>query len=222
MDFSDKKTISIGSNNYFSGTWKKPLNCPRCGYGTDAPLTGCSVIRMDSGYFITVAMKCTHCQKTFISLYEATDPPETAQFIRCYPSYSGDPVPTQLSDMSPRFADLNRQAQTAEEHELIDIAAVGYRAALEVLVKDYAIKELSEPEEEVKQKKLAGAIGKYLKQEELVATADVVRILGNDYAHFERQYPQLDFNTLKYYYQIFLNMIKVQYDIKHPPVTRQG
>ena len=87
-------------------------------------------------------------------------------------------------------------------------------------MKDYAIQELNEPEEAVSKKSLCDAIAKYLAQPDLIATADVVRILGNDYTHYKRNYPEHDFLLLKKYMEIFLAQIEVQYMIKHPPVSR--
>ena len=101
------------------------------------------------------------------------------------------------------------------------MAAIGYRHALECLVKDYAIIELKKDREEVVKKTLAEAIGEYLGEKELVATADVVRILGNDYAHYERKYPEHDFALLKNYMRIFIGLIETKFMISHPPVARK-
>ena len=118
------------------------------------------------------------------------------------------------------FIDMYNQALQSEFNKNLELAAIGYRSALEILVKDYAIKELGQNPKEVISKKLCPAIGAYLNQEDLVKTADVVRILGNDYTHYERKYPQHDFELLKGYMEIFLKQIEVQYMIKHPPVSR--
>ena len=48
----------------------------------------------------------------------------------------------------------------------------------------------------------------------------VVRILGNDNTHYERDYENIDFDVLKQYLNIFIEMIEVQIKIKNPPVSR--
>lgn len=83
-----------------------------------------------------------------------------------------------LASISERFIDMYNQALTSEHNQNYELAAIGYRSALEILVKDYAIQELNEPEETVSKKSLCDAIAKYLSQPDLVATADVVRILA--------------------------------------------
>lgn len=87
-------------------------------------------------------------------------------------------------------------------------------------MKDYAINELGISESEVSKKSLFDAIGNYLGQTDLLKTADVIRILGNDHTHYKQQYPQHDFKLLKGYMDIFLKQVEVQYMIKHPPVSR--
>ena len=42
----------------------------------------------------------------------------------------------------------------------------------------------------------------------------------NDFTHYERKYPQHDFELLKKYMVIFLKQIEVRYMIMHPPVAR--
>jgi hypothetical protein len=227
MDFSSKKGIAFNSTRYFTGTYEKPMTCPHCGYGTDGTITNYSLFANNENAYVAISIRCTHCNRLFLAIYEGKPPikgnidSEHLNFIRCIPSDSGVPAPENLETLSPRFAELHHQAQVAVEHDLYDLAAIGYRCALEVLVKDSAIEELKEPPEVVKKMKLERALAKYLKQEKLLKTADVVRFLGNDHAHYEKRYPELEFPVLLKYYNMFLQMIDVEYSSNHPPVSRQ-
>ena len=89
-----------------------------------------------------------------------------------------------------------------------------------MLIKDYAIKILGEKKENVIKYKLYKAIELYLKDVDMSNCADVVRILGNDNTHYERDYENIDFDVLKQYLNIFIEMIEVQIKIKNPPVSR--
>lgn len=117
---------------------------------------------------------------------------------------------------------MYNQALYSESAGHNELAAVGYRAALEILVKDYAIEERGANKDEVKNKTLCVAIEEYLEQQNLIASADVIRILGNDYAHYERKYPEHNFEILKDYMEIFIHLIGTNLRIAHPPVSRQG
>lgn len=212
-----KPANTIASN--FSGKYNKPATCPFCGYGTDAPVVKKETYSFNGHYIIAATCQCTSCGKFFFfaseyhkdSLYQ----PITIPSISFIP-YENE----NLAAISERFIDMYNQALQSEFVGNIELASIGYRSALEFLVKDFAINELGKPREEVIKKKLHNAIGEYLNQNDLVSTADVVRILGNDYTHYERKYPQHDFDLLKGYMDIFLKQIEVQYMIKHPPVSR--
>lgn len=127
-----------------------------------------------------------------------------------------------LGELSPRYLTACQQALNAEFRGDLELAAIGYRSALECVVKDYAIKELGKPRDEVVGKSLFAAIGEYLsEQKELLNTADVVRLLGNDYTHYERKYPEYDFDILKQYFNIFTAFLRMKVSAAHPPLSRK-
>ena len=117
------------------------------------------------------------------------------------------------------------QADTLKAEKIgdIELAAIGLCAALETLIKDYAIDELGKPAEEVAVKNLYQVIAEYLLQKDLINTPDLIRILGDDYVHYEDRYPVHDLVILKGYMEIFLKQIEMQYMIGHPePVAVDG
>ena len=115
---------------------------------------------------------------------------------------------------------MYNQSLKAESNGHYELAAIGFRTSLEILIKDYAITELNLSEDDVAKKNLFNAISEYLNQDNLIKTADVIRILGNDFTHYERKYPEHDFELLKGYMNIFVKQIEVQYMVNHPPVSR--
>lgn len=212
------KGASVFGN--YSGNYKKPSICPYCGFGTDAPFSAKSPYSFNGHQLFIAICTCTACGKNFFFACEY-DAKKTEYDPMIYPAVAFTPYSNEiLEKISPRFINLYNQALQSEFHKNVDLAAIGYRTALETLVKDYAVNELGQNPEEVSSKKLCAAIGMYLNQEELVKTADVVRILGNDYTHYERKHPEHDFKLLKSYMEIFLKQIEVQYMINHPPVSR--
>ena len=200
--------------------YEKPATCPHCGYGTDATFQSKAVHDFNGKKLLVATCKCTSCQKTFMFAVEGGDT-ATSSCSCIYPApSSSEYFNDKLSAISERFIIIYNQALRAEFNGDYELAATGMRSALEILIKDYAIKELNQPKEEVAKKDLFKAISEYLKQPELISTADVIRILGNDYTHYDRKYPQHDFELLKGYMDIFLKQIEVQYMISHPPVFR--
>lgn len=217
MNYLLKKASAFGN---FSHTYRKPSVCPHCGFGTDAPFAKKDTYSYNGHYLLVATCTCTSCGKQFLFVCEYDSGKENYDPI-VYPNIAFTPYSNEiLEKISSRFIDMYNQALQSEFHKNLELAAIGYRSALEILVKDYAIKELGQNPEEVSSKKLCPAIGTYLNQEDLVKTADVIRILGNDYTHYKRKYPQHDFELLKGYMEIFLKQIEIQYMINHPPVSR--
>ena len=207
-------------NKSFQGKYKKPSICPYCGLLVDAPLLKTEAFSFNGHYLLAATCKCTSCQETFFFACEYSKN-SNAYIPVSYPAISFIPYSNEtLQKISPRFIDMYNQSLLAEFNKNFELAAVGYRSALEFLVKDYAITDLGENKDEVSSKTLCNAIGTYLHQEALVKTADVVRILGNDFTHYQRKYPEHDFILLKKYMDIFLGQIEAQYMINHPPVSR--
>lgn len=165
----------------------KPTLCPHCGISTDAIFRDAKQLPFSSGgaekslSFVSLLWACTACKRHFLTCYVADKKRRAATLVYMYPPaapYAPDPL---VQDLSPRFVDLYRQAQAAEDLEAWDVAAMGYRAALEVLLKDYAIRALGRDEKAVARSKLADLIVEVFHEQELVNCADVVRLLGNDY-----------------------------------------
>lgn len=213
------KSASDFSNNY-SFQYQKPTTCPHCGYGTDATFSYKTIYNFNGHILLVGVCRCTACQKQFLFVCEYIKE-SPAENVCVYPSISFKPYENKLlASFSEHFIDMYNQALASEFSGNIELAAIGYRSALEILIKDYAINELHEDAQKVSSKKLFDAVKDYLKQDELINTADVVRILGNDYTHYTRKYPQHDFDILKTYMEILIKQVEVLYMIKHPPVSR--
>ena len=67
---------------------------------------------------------------------------------------------------------------------------------------------------------IADLIALYLENEELANSADVIRILGNDYTHYDRKRPEFDFELLKKYVEVFVTLIEAKLKGCFPPLKR--
>ena len=214
------KTFSMNDSSY-NFSLQKPMLCPICGAFQDGTIISKAMHSgPDDTQIGTVGYKCSHCAKPYVVLYKIDWKSKTGDFGGFYPPASIDYENETLESMSPRFISTYNQALRAESRGDIELASIGYRQALECLVKDYAINELRAEREQVVKKSLCDAISEYLGEKDLVSTADVIRILGNDYAHYERKYPELDFALLKRYMEIFIKLVETKFLIAHPPVSR--
>lgn len=206
---------SINNKKYI-----KVSTCPYCGIGTDAIQVKIFPFEISNGVIANVSYKCTSCDKVFHVSYIHKANEDEFKPYSVYPNFQGRIFSEAITATSPRFIKLYNQAFKAEYDSNYELAGCGYRNALEILIKDYAINVLKEKKEEVIQYKLFQAIAKYLKDVDMSNCADVVRILGNDNTHYERDYENIDFDVLKQYMDIFIDMIDVKIKVKNPPVSR--
>jgi len=208
-------TIPVNNYNYGADI---PIRCPYCSAYVEPHIEEVRSLNYNGKILETITFKVNCCSKLFFANYEFDTSLKKTTLLTVNPPAQPEPLPDEIVKMSPRFAELYKQAHFAEQQNYYELAGSGYRNALEVLVKDFAIKELNKPEHEVAKKKLYDAIGDYVPSVAVTA-ADVVRVLGNDYTHYERKYDDIDFEVLKKYLRIFINAIENELLIRHPIVN---
>lgn len=219
--YKDRVFTNTSCSDLNGKKYKKVSTCPHCGIGTDAILTKTASFNISSGLIATASYRCTSCDKTFHVSSIMLSNSDTFIPYSVYPNFQDQTFSEHIQTTSPRFVKLYNQAYKAEYDTNYELAGCGYRNALEVLIKDFAINILGENKEEVIKCKLFEVIGKYLSDVDMSTCADVVRILGNDNTHYERDYENIDFDVLKQYLDIFIKLIDVQIKMKKPPVSRK-
>lgn len=123
-----------------------------------------------------------------------------SRLIKCEPI-----VPTLqkfeavVSAVSPAFIEIYNQSKAAEEYGLDHIAGMGYRKALEFLIKDFAIRSDPEKEEKIKSETLGACIKKYIDDKYVKQTAKATSWIGNDETHYQRLNEDKDISDLKRY-----------------------
>jgi len=111
------------------------------------------------------------------------------------------PIAEKVAAMSTRYAEILKQAAFAENLGLDEVAGGGYRKALEVLVKDFVLtRDDLDGEQRARIPKMF--LGQCLKEEWI--PDDMIRDfgeraawLGNDEAHYEREWLGMDLGNLK-------------------------
>lgn len=218
--YKEKTFLNTYTPTLENKKYMKVLTCPYCNISTDATQTVIKSFSIENGTIADATYKCTSCDKVFHVSYVKSNDEDIFNPYSVYPNFQGREFSDEIKKVSPRFVKLYNQAYKAEYDNNLELAGCGYRNALEVLIKDFAINVLKEKKEDVVKIKLYGAISKYLSDVDMSKCADVVRILGNDNTHYERDYENIDFKVLKEYLNILIEMIEVKIKIKNPPVSR--
>lgn len=190
-------TEELAQSKYALRT-QTPNICPMCNTTLEmSPLFGfydCDP-RYSNIKIPYVVLKCPKCERISFASYEHTpleqDYAMSADLI-CYNLY---PYPTQQKEFStdiknkhPRFCNIYNEALLAEHHQLDEICGMGYRKALEILIKDYAIEKNPDKEAEIKKAMLGKCINEYIKSDKIQALSKASAWLGNDETHYEKRH----------------------------------
>ena len=156
---------------------------------------------------------CPKCRKVFLGRFrQAIEPAyrRTADFMHEYELFPMTPSRESFSEdilgLSLTFVETYGQAQQAEAEGLSQICGIGYRKALEYLVKDYLCHKFPADEEAIK----AEALGQSLRRIEdgrIQTLAQRATWIGNDETHYVRKHEDLDVKTMKTFIQAMIHFI---------------
>lgn len=200
-----------------------PTRCPNCNAFILPSILDYKKLVFSDNSLLIIVYRGECCHKPFYATY--TYNPYKADLLDIYPHLKPATLPNKVKELSPRFAKLYEQSYTAEQNGSLELAGSGYRNSIEILIKDFAIKKLQAPEDKVSKMKLYEVIGNYLNEVNIdTSVADVIRVLGNDYTHYQRHYEDIDFIVVKKYLDIFIQQIETKLLIMDPiiPVNRQN
>lgn len=169
---------------------------------------------------ISIMYYCTGCKHTFISRYKTDDFKKSDGYVALHLICS-EPVNPQnvifggeITTLSERFTRVYNQAYQAEQLHLDEIAGVGYRKALEILIKDYAISLHPDDTEDIKTVWLKKCINKYITDESIKTLAEASADLGNDETHYERLYEDCSIEDLKEFINAAVSQIETNIKTK--------
>ena len=125
------------SNSYIMDEPFSQGECPICGKGIQY---SCIKNIEDEDTFIQVC-RCPLCSEVFVLVYEINVNRDYVFKAKYPPKNFIKELPEFVKDISHRFCDIYIQAEKAYNNGLLEICGSGYRKALEILIKDYLIKD---------------------------------------------------------------------------------
>lgn len=199
----------------FSVTYlDKPDICPICHLGID-PRIRFAYISDGGAYEAQVVFQCPieTCRRVFIGHYIKLSRDDHYNITRLEPT---NIHPREFSDeiraVSRNFTEIFNEALTAENYGLKQICGVGYRKALEFLIKDYAICQTADENEvdEIKRKSLGRVIKEHISSENIRIVAEKAAWLGNDETHYIRIFTEMDVDDLKRLIELTVRWIEME------------
>lgn len=179
-----------------------PDICPFCGVAMDPRLISASYaeISRKNSFVITVTLQCTRCENLF-----HIDKAENGQ-LTVMPQRPYFDLDKRIEVLYPTFSKIYLQSLQAQAEGLTEICGMGYRKALENLVKSYLIEKSSSNSQRILQEPLSQSIAK-IEDNSIQALAKAGAWLGNDQVHLLKKHPEYDVETMKQFIKVLAVII---------------
>ena len=190
-----------------------PDYCPHC-HNNVSPIVKANNRRNYKQKTIDLFLLCTNrsCLEAFIGTYQPTYSKEN--FYKLVKVSKGNLKLPTISDTikstSPDFFKIYSEAYIAEQEGLLNICGIGYRKALEFLIKDYLILESPSDTDVIKKKFLGKCIDEHVDNPKLKSAAIKAVWYGNDEAHYTRKWINKDLNDLKKLIELTRHWIEME------------
>ena len=170
---------------------------------------------------IEVLNYCKSCKSSFITFYNNFETPSGRTWIENSTPSKFEPIypenkifSDKIFNLSPKFQTIYNQANTAESYSLNEIAGMGYRKALEFLVKDFCIHLNPDKKDEIESLLLGKCISTYISDEKIKNLATASTWIGNDETHYIRKHVDKDIQDMKQFIHALLYFIEYQLTVE--------
>ena len=172
-----------------------PDKCPICHHHSQVAIL--STESSGNGTTAGAMFKCGYkpCQAVFFGYYTLANSVNSPVIFPSLLDVSF--VSDTVKEISPNFFEIFRQAETAFNDGLTQIAGPGYRKALEFLIKDYASYLHPDHKDEIEKKYLRNVITDYIEEKRILEASKRASWLGNDETHYKRKWGNKDIHDLR-------------------------
>lgn len=198
-----------------------PKYCPHCGLHVNAE------DRMGSFFshtrdassppenYLEVVFQCPsqECGRLFIGWYQAVSTTRGPYvFVKTIPGASlKKNFEAFIAQTSPTFCHIWNEAYEAEQAGLREICGMGFRKALEFLVKDYLCLRHPAEKDAIVSSSLANCIQSHIDDPKTKSCAKRAAWLGNDETHYLRKWEDKDLTDLKILIDLTVHWIMMEH-----------
>lgn len=214
-------TSATNLENHLIFEIELPTTCPHCSKGIIPKHIGTFHIRSINVKIPTIYSNfmCPNCNRIFIAVYFTYITDGVHHVEKMFPAISNKKIDKKsfsenISNMSPSFVKIYNESFLAEQQGLSEICGMGYRKALEFLIKDFAIKQNPLNENEIKNKQLSPCINEYIENNKIKTLATASAWLGNDETHYCRKHEDYNVNHLKAFINAIVSYIDSELNVE--------
>ena len=215
----NSEQIVFYNDTRFTAKLSHPDICPICNKGI-VPKVISAVACYGGPDIVNVAMLylCPSCYQAFLSVSRCLSEPypslripvETRTLYVAPQKYFREEFEPEIRTLSPQFVEIYNQAAEAEASNLDELAGIGYRKALEFLVKDFCIHKNPDSADEIKSTMLGACIKKWIDDKRINTLAERAVWIGNDETHYVRKHTDLDIKDMKRFLKALLGFIAAE------------
>ncbi len=188
--------VSNPSTTY-NFNYELPKICPICNVSVVPTVLSAYLVDIDSiNRKAYILFFCHHCEECFLGEYIIVYQEAVSISLSPY-KHKDESFSDRISDLSPDFVKIYNQSHHAESIGLDEICGMGYRKALEFLVKDYATVFHPEECDAIQKKQLSACINDYISDKRIKSLAKASNWLGNDETHYVKKHPEYSIKHLK-------------------------
>lgn len=202
--------IQIQSNTGKINLNGNPNECPFC-HLTIVPHSMYGVANANCEV-MEVMLTCPSisCGKSFIGYYDYGGATYYFNGVTTIGTIVEKEFSETINSISTSFITIYNEAYSAEQYNLNEICGVGYRKALEFLIKDYLVKKNPADSEKIQKKLLGSCISEHIDNARLKTVAKRAVWLGNDETHYIRKWETKDLQDLKKLIELTLHWIEME------------
>ena len=191
-----------------------PTVCPRCKKSTVPQVLDSYILKYpeETTAELTTMFFCRGCEKVFLGNY--TGEYITYHDTNCMKLQYLSPYleectmfSSEIENLSSEFINIYNQAEKAENCGLDKICGIGYRKALEFLVKDFAILKNPSNEDNIKNIFLGKCIDEYIENEKIKKLAKAITWIGNDETHYIKKNENYSVTEMKTFIKAMVTYI---------------
>ena len=206
-----EKNIPVLNSHSDLALEKPSIKCPYCHKEQISEMHAAIQYKSSSAYYVICECSNPFCQMAFVASYNSSSRqfsiiPQSRQIAREFSDI--------IKGVSPKFCDIYNEAYAAEQMGLGQITGVGYRKALEFLIKDYLISLDQNHEEEILKKRLGKCIESDVTDPKIKDVAKRAVWIGNDETHYIRKWEDKDITHLKALIDLCLYWIEAEIKTK--------
>ena len=205
----DHNFINYNDRSHCTHTVDEPGICPHCKKGIRPVfIHGLSYRDVRNSVMqLAATFYCPVCFKPFMVHFDT----RSSSILSIAPN-----IPEQrafdarIEALSPKFVSIYNQALASEAFNFDEISGMGYRKALEFLIKDYLISLDEDSREMIERMELANCIANKVTNEGLKTVASRSAWLGNDFTHYKRRFDEYDLADLKRFIDAAISWIVLE------------